>query len=342
MTDERPSVLIEVPPLGDLGRQRIRQAVFERLEAESPGSPDGRTDVSIRRHSWRQRRAMIAAAAALVLVVGATALWRPRGETQVSIGEQPAPVSRVVTLDAPSRLTIADADVIVAPRSAMTFFETPAGVHIVLERGEVDCAVAPRNGRPPFVVLAADVRVEVVGTRFTVAREGDAVRVTVSKGVVRVVRAGDESLVPAGQRWPEPEPPAVAPPAAQPERPFGAKPALTPRGERTKVRERRSRAPTAAPQPSPSEQATGHPDARERFEAAARLESARPNEAAAMYRRLASESGAWAAPALFAQARLALDRGDRPGARRLLESYLHRYPSGANAGMARTLLGKLD
>ena len=52
----------------------------------------------------------------------------------------------------------------------------------------------------------------------------------------------------------------------------------------------------------------------------------------------ASGSGPWAANALFAEARLSAERGQREAARALLSAYLNRFPDGRNAADARALL----
>jgi hypothetical protein len=85
-------------------------------------------------------------------------------------------------------------------------------------------------------------------------------------------------------------------------------------------------------------EAPGVPTAQQRYERAARLESSRPADAIAIYRALATESGPWAANALFAAGRLQADRGDRAEAERLLGEYLTRFPHGPNAGDALDLL----
>jgi hypothetical protein len=77
---------------------------------------------------------------------------------------------------------------------------------------------------------------------------------------------------------------------------------------------------------------------KQRYEKAARLEATEPAAAIAIYRELARGNSAWAANALFAQARLELDRGNRREAGRLLREYLRRHPNGNNAADARALL----
>lgn len=63
-----------------------------------------------------------------------------------------------------------------------------------LDYGIAAFSVAKRKGGRKFVVEAGDYRVEVVGTRFTVDRSGDGVRVSVTEGVVAVSENG-------GRKW---------------------------------------------------------------------------------------------------------------------------------------------
>jgi hypothetical protein len=83
-------------------------------------------------------------------------------------------------------------------------------------------------------------------------------------------------------------------------------------------------------------------EAQRRFQKAVRLESKNPETALAIYRQLSREGGAWAATALFAQARLELDLGRPRRAEPLLREYLRRHPSGVNVKDARELLAKAE
>ena len=61
-----------------------------------------------------------------------------------------------------------------APQSTLLLAgDERRGVELYLERGRAHFEVAPRVQRPPFVVRAGAVRVTVVGTAFTVARDGE-------------------------------------------------------------------------------------------------------------------------------------------------------------------------
>src|SRR5581483_8553195 len=78
-----------------------------------------------------------------------------------------------------------------------------------------------------------------------------------------------------------------------------------------------------------------------RFEAAAGGEVRDPEGALRVYREIAAGGDAWAANALFAEARLELERGRREVSRTLLDAYLQRFPTGANVVDARALLTRL-
>jgi transmembrane sensor len=62
---------------------------------------------------------------------------------------------------------------------------TAAKREVRLDRGEAFFVVAKEAGRP-FVVRVANKRITAVGTRFSVRRDGDDVRVEVAEGKVRV------------------------------------------------------------------------------------------------------------------------------------------------------------
>jgi hypothetical protein len=317
---------IDVPPLSDLGRQRIRRAVFDRLE-EGPTAVT--TPPAPPRRPSRRAVLWVAAAAGAVLCAGGGAAWLYSGRS-VTRGDG---ISRVVTGGTPSRVSLSGAELSVGEHSTVTISEGGGGaVHIIVENGRVDCTVSPRDGRP-FVVWAGDVQIGVVGTRFAVVRDGDVVTVTVKEGTVSVLRAGETTRVGAGEDWgsdarkradappaPAPPPPSISPPP-RPPAPAPARPAP----------------PRAAPA-APAPPAPAPPSAQQRFETAARLEATRPEESLAIYRALAAEGGPWAANALYAQALLELELGHRDTARALFQTYLRRYPRGPNAPAAKKLL----
>jgi FecR protein len=155
----------------------------------------------------------------------------------------------------------------------------PSAVALSLSRGEVVCDVTHREDRK-FTVVAGDVEVRVVGTKFSVrATPGDNPRVEVSvlRGVVEVVsarRPGIVARVAAGQSWIQnAEPSALSPSgvaSAEPV-PVVLEPSVT-EGESDAKRDAKAAASAA------SAAAIG-PSARELFEKAG--ESRRGGDAAA-------------------------------------------------------------
>jgi transmembrane sensor len=131
------------------------------------------------RSSWRYKRyAAALAATLLVLVGGAIATSRRHTTTQEVIystqaGERPT-IRLVdgtqVQLDANSRLhaTVSDETRIVTLEKGEAYFEV---VH---------------DAEHPFVVLAGKHRISDLGTKFSVQRDGDDVRVLVTEGRVQV------------------------------------------------------------------------------------------------------------------------------------------------------------
>lgn len=73
---------------------------------------------------------------------------------------------------------------------------TPKSREVWLDRGEAYFEIAHQNGRP-FVVHAGSRTVTVLGTKFSVRRDGDTVTVSVVEGRVRVEDAIEPDAVPA-------------------------------------------------------------------------------------------------------------------------------------------------
>jgi hypothetical protein len=222
----------------------------------------------------------------------------------------------------------------------------------------VECEVAPREARPPFVVQAGDVSVRVVGTHFRVTRHGEAADVVVAKGVVEVTGHGERNLVRAGEVWPPGALRAAAPsegahqdtPTETAKAPIVAEqPADQPAGPREGAGKPRATREQTAPPPSTPPALASAPSAlpaaptpQALYESAEQLEAKQPEQALAIYRDLAKSDGPWAANALFAEGRLEADQGHREDARRLLVAYLARFPRGANAEDARQLLARIQ
>jgi hypothetical protein len=314
-----PLTDLPVDPLSDIAWQRIEKNVMAALD----GVEDAPTRLDVRPRRARHGR-WIAAGAGLAAAAAVAGFLAARGDGEPSFRG----TSRVVTDEAPSTVAIGDVSLTVAPASAVVVDqERERGVLIVLERGSVACEVAPRGKRPPLTVQAGDVRVEVVGTKFAVSRDGERASVVVHEGVVTVVTRGDRIPVRAGERWPAaPRAAATAPEVIE-----SFAPDRLVDDERAPRARRPAQRAEVADKPMPSD--------KERYELAARLEASDPDAARAIYRELAAGGDAWAANALFAMARLEEELGNRERARALLERYLKRFPAGANAADARALLG---
>jgi hypothetical protein len=313
---------VQPEPLSEQRWSRIERRLFERVangeaEVQAPASTV-------------QTRSRAPFAAVLVLAGAAAAAVGALGFRAIYV--QPATSSvvaktRVDTTTAPgasSHVSVGEASLDVAPESVVSVTgDDTNGVTVVLERGRVECDVPPRNGRPPFWVKAGEVSVRVVGTHFAVSRVDSSVDVAVQHGVVQVTAKGEQLDVHTGETWPHA--PAISVAAS-------AVPSANPSAQDAPVASVPPVAPIASvPPPSP----------RELYEAATRLEAARPDLAVARYRALAGKGGPWGMNALFAQGRLESERGHVTEARAALTDYLTRYPSGPNAGDARALLERL-
>lgn len=359
----------EIEPLSETSWRRIERDLFAELDrnpAQATPAPEA--------PHWLQRWRRPLIGMGLSLAAAAALLIALRGAPDGAMSQP----SRIVTNDAPAALTVGRASIRVAPSSIVSVQSNPAHeVMVTLEAGRVDCRVAHDEHQPPLVVQAGDVRVEVIGTSFAVMRQGSSAAVEVHEGVVKIFHDGRRGLVGAGERWSSGDadrataagavgaatPDSVSGVQAEPAHGVQAEPGATDRAEpaapdraeptpparpgATARTESRPSRPSAA---SPASSSAGRSEAREsgpavlpadpkqRYEKAARLEATEPLAAIAIYRELARGKSPWAATALFAQARLELDRGNRREATRLLRDYLQRHPSGNNAADARALL----
>jgi ferric-dicitrate binding protein FerR (iron transport regulator) len=309
--------------------------------------------------------AVLASVAGVVVFLVVHGLSRPP-----SMGD---PV-RLATRESASRFSIGESSIEAAADSlVLVRGDDERGIDVVVDHGRIDCEVAPRHGRPPFVVDAGEVRVRVVGTAFSVTHDAKSTSVEVSHGVVEVITGGVVTTLHDGDRWQDGAAPthvsaspsdaraedsalsaavpaAVPPPAAR----GSSEPAS---GVRTAARSAAIAtvaAPAVAPSPAgPSpmqpwpDDASPKPGPRtatgeDEFNAAARIERKDPDRAASIYQGLAASRSDWAPNALFALAHLEAQRGHRAPAAELLRTYLARYPHGLNVDDARTLLQQVQ
>ncbi len=375
----------EVEELSDLQWARIERGLWQRMEAgegeqgahERDGGAADRVAArgagSSRSGGWRRVAAfggVVALAAAVMLVV-----WLARRGAEPSGTEAPA---RVVTRASATTVSFADAAIEVAPDSALLMSGgVERGATIVLERGRAGFHVAPRRQSAAFTVVAGSAVVRVVGTRFEVARQGEAIEVAVREGEVDVRYLGQVHRVSAGSHWRSPEPAAAAVQretlldggvgGASDEGGVGSA-----NDEASDDNESSLRREAAAQAAKKAERALARAQAAEKetaerekaaaqaaaaaqakatsrelaqraagFAAAAKLESGSPAEAIRRYLELAKRDDLWGRNALYAAARLALDVGDKARAAALAKSYLSRFPDGPNAPDARALLKAL-
>ena len=114
-------------------------------------------------------------------------------------GEGPAIVG--VTVTVPGKDTLPDGSVVtLAPHSK--FIYTPGlkgDSRTISLEGDADFSVVSDPARP-FVVLAGDITVRVLGTSFLVRSGPDGTEVIVTTGVVEVSREKDSVIVRAGER----------------------------------------------------------------------------------------------------------------------------------------------
>jgi hypothetical protein len=311
---ERP----QVTDLSDLEWARIERAIWQRLDAASVTA----APAPLPHRHWL--RPLMIGAAATVLVAAGLLWWLlvPNPRTD---GDAPDTLARMVTADAPTAISFADASIEIAARSAISLSRTSATVS--LERGSARFTVAPRRQRPAFLVVAGDATVRVIGTRFEVQRRAEEVVVSVQEGTVEVLFRGALHSLFAGGSWTSAPSASSAPSAPSPP------PATIARVDAGVMQQ--SAATPAPPVPPTSRPA---PSARDRFEAATQLEPRDPQRALREYLRLSRRADAWGANALYAAARLAFDIGQPAHGAELARSYLQRFPSGGNAADIAALL----
>jgi hypothetical protein len=289
-------------PTSDARRERIEREVLAQVAAMRAAE---RADLRVPRRGHR-RRWLAGGFAACAAIAAIVVLSRAGREPAAPVASAP---SRIVTPEGgASRFIVEDAVIDAGSDTSVEVNRDRDGsVTLVLARGSVDCDVAPRAGRGAFRVVAGDVEVAVVGTRFTVTRR-PAVRVDVARGKVRVTASGVTTYVAAGESWPAIAPAAAAPQTA-PEAAAEPEPELDPQ-----------------PAPSPTHQARAElPIASQ-----AEFDAARKRGPPALRALAADRRGPWAALALWDHAE-ATSGSDPDLALRELAEYEHKFPHGDNS-----------
>jgi tetratricopeptide (TPR) repeat protein len=314
------------PPQSEARRERVEKKLFEQLAAVRVVE---RAEAVIPPERPRRTGLLLAGGALAAAAVIALVLVRGGDPNPTDL---PAP-SRVVTpVGGTSQVTLPGALIEAQSDTSVEVQHGPGGaITLVIARGAVECDVEPRGNRPPFKVVAGDVTVEVVGTRFTVARTPSP-RVDVARGKVRVIAPGGQWLVEAGEAWPDPTRTAsvsVPLPVHEPE-PEPAPvdtvsdpvPAPTPAHKKT--------APVATVQPA-KPVAAERERARESYKIANRLEDTDLKKAAQLYRAIATDGKGMEAVALVSLAEVQLKRKEPTAALAALDELSRRFPNAANA-----------
>ncbi len=340
------SELLPIEPLSQDARRRIANTVVAEVGDSMRGAEPLRE-----RRGWR-----LAMGFALAGVAAALVFFAIRSSPSSPISPEP---TRIAAGASATEVSLGNATLTVGA-GAEVFVDEDDGAKLVrLERGDLACDVPARGELPPFEVRAGEVRISVVEAKFAVFRSEARVAVEVLSGTLVVFVGSDETVLGAKERWSSDTGLAIATPrepAAVPREPAAAQlvaeedagvhaVAAPPKQARKPKRPRalRADAPVDAPVAPEHREVVREvlktPSEAERYQQAASLERRKPIEALRLYAELEEGGGTWAASALFARARLQLERGQEKAAQVLLRRYLRRYPKGANAAMARRLLG---
>lgn len=184
----------------------VDQAEFQAWIAESDGN---RTAYLRLRHGWREADRIsalgrghpepaarsgyrppwrwyvpIGLAASIALAVGGTLLYRPEmlqpASEQILADSYTTPVGsrKIIAFTDGSRVELNTA-------SKVRTSVRPEKREVWLDQGEAFFEVAHKDGQP-FVVHAGNRQITVLGTKFSVRRDGDKVTVSVLEGRVRV------------------------------------------------------------------------------------------------------------------------------------------------------------
>ena len=205
--------------------ERLREWASDRAApAVDAAEARGRAALLVaraRERSTARRRVRLLAVAAVLLVSAGLFLLNlppapeldaapetlaasPEGSTAAPLETAAEPPTVRAPADAPLELLLGDDRVELAAGGALRLPAAgPDTTRVDLLSGAVTAEVEHRAPGESFVVVAADVEVRVVGTRFSVELDGDSVVVGVSDGTVDVSAGGGRWTVAAGSvlRW---------------------------------------------------------------------------------------------------------------------------------------------
>ena len=167
----------------------------DRITALGPHEP---VMEEIRPRDWWQRAwRPVALAASIALVAGIWTFSPQLGEFAAGFGKQ-EPVSQqafATSIGMMKQIGLEDgSSVQLNTLSVLRTQITAARREVWLDKGEAFFEVAHRSGQP-FIVYAGDRQITVLGTKFSVRRDGERVTVSVLEGRVRVDELVDNRLV---------------------------------------------------------------------------------------------------------------------------------------------------
>ena len=330
MKPQKP-IVVDVP-MSEARRDRVEREVFARLDAMRD------VDHANQIAPVRGRRLPIYAAGFAAVLAAASVVFLVTREPAPAPVALPSSPSLVVTPEGgTSRFTVGDAVIDAGSDTSVEVKHEPNGTTtLLLARGSVDCDVLPRANRAPFRVIAGDVTVEVVGTRFEVSRDGDVTRVDVARGRVKVHGNGELRYVGAGQSWTSAlagsaVTAVVTPPIASdtPAAPIVAEtPAEPPEPAEIELPAERMRPakPSVAAPPTVTTPPTPSPG--QAYRAALKIED--ETKRAEAYRAVANGNHTWAALSLLNLAELQ-SKFDVDAALATLDELKRRFPKAENA-----------
>jgi len=189
---ERPPV----EQLSDVAWARVERGVFSRVESTVTHAAASREVSHDKARGWVWLAVPLAAAAAAAIAFFSQ---HEAPATPTAAAEQEP--ARVVAGTSPSAVTFADAHITLDAQTAITMDQKAGKPMTTLEYGGAWFEVAPRGARAPFEVVAGDLDVKVIGTRFRVARSAEHVEVAVDHGAVEVHYQGKLVTLHDHEQW---------------------------------------------------------------------------------------------------------------------------------------------